>query len=514
MLNAYTQFIIQHIVTICTRKERNCTGVLKFMKYFMIKNYSIKIRSILLLILLSCCFFLLQCSSDHSHNTDKTEKTPVKSKTNVHFIYSQENPGIWFKRPTPQKNHDVSTLKQKTDLNFKRLQSLSYLSGYKVSPSLTSVTSFDRDLSYNGANLIISGHKPYAAIMDMMGKILHTWAFNYSDLDISTKEIILRKNLEENFKNYWRRVHLFENGDLLAIYDYQCLIKLDKNSKLLWICPIRTHHDLLVTKEGNIWVLIAEKKLIADFSTKLPVLEDSLCLLNSEGKEIKKVSLIKCFKSSNYFYYLKNYSSLLKRENVETGDYVTRDVFHTNTITMLDGTLSDKHPAFKKGNILISIRRMNLLVIIDIEKESIVWAIEGNGIWKYPHEPQLLKNGNMLLFDNLGAGNSSRILEFNPLAPEEIIWSYTGSPPESFYCELAGSQQRLPNGNTLITDTVSGRAFEVTHEDRKIVWEYINTKRAGENNELIAALFDVVRLEKNFPLSWANKSKAVVDINP
>ena len=67
--------------------------------------------------------------------------------------------------------------------------------------------------------------------------------------------------------------------------------------------------------------------------------------------------------------------------------------------------------------------------------------------------------------------------------------------------------------NTHITDMVGGRAFEVTHEDRKIVWEYINPKRAGENNELIAALFEVICLEKDFSLTWVNKSNAVVDIS-
>ena len=33
--------------------------------------------------------------------------------------------------------------------------------------------------------------------------------------------------------------------------------------------------------------------------------------------------------------------------------------------------------------------------------------------------------------------------------------------------------QRLPNGNTLITEGAGGRIFEVTN-DRQIVWEYMN----------------------------------------
>jgi hypothetical protein len=36
-----------------------------------------------------------------------------------------------------------------------------------------------------------------------------------------------------------------------------------------------------------------------------------------------------------------------------------------------------------------------------------------------------------------------------------------------------GNAQRLPNGNTLITESAFGRFFEVTREG-EIVWEYVN----------------------------------------
>ena len=39
--------------------------------------------------------------------------------------------------------------------------------------------------------------------------------------------------------------------------------------------------------------------------------------------------------------------------------------------------------------------------------------------------------------------------------------------------EVPGYAQRLPNGNTLITESSFGRFFEVTKEG-EIVWEYVN----------------------------------------
>ena len=64
-----------------------------------------------------------------------------------------------------------------------------------------------------------------------------------------------------------------------------------------------------------------------------------------------------------------------------------------------------------------------------------------------------------------------------------------------------GTTQRLDNGNTLITESDFGRAFEVT-SDGDIVWEFFNTFRAGEDQEFIATLMEVLRLPPDFPMDW------------
>jgi len=38
--------------------------------------------------------------------------------------------------------------------------------------------------------------------------------------------------------------------------------------------------------------------------------------------------------------------------------------------------------------------------------------------------------------------------------------------------------------------------------EKRIVWEYYNPHRAGDNDELIATLLDVVRLGPEFPTEW------------
>ena len=63
----------------------------------------------------------------------------------------------------------------------------------------------------------------------------------------------------------------------------------------------------------------------------------------------------------------------------------------------------------------------------------------------------------------------------------EIVWQYTpreaGFAPlledSKFYSIMVSSAQRLPNGNTLITEGAHGRLFEVT-PDHETVWEYMS----------------------------------------
>ena len=66
----------------------------------------------------------------------------------------------------------------------------------------------------------------------------------------------------------------------------------------------------------------------------------------------------------------------------------------------------------------------------------------------------------------------SRVIEVNP-ATNEIVWKYQDSPAWNFFSPRMGNAQRLPNGNTLITESSFGRFFEVTKE-QEIVWEYVN----------------------------------------
>jgi hypothetical protein len=74
---------------------------------------------------------------------------------------------------------------------------------------------------------------------------------------------------------------------------------------------------------------------------------------------------------------------------------------------------------------------------------------------------------------------------------KEIQWEYKVRPGWEFFSAFISGAQRLPNGNTLICEGMTGRLFEVTRES-EMVWEYVNPffgyeERFGNGNRVFRA---------------------------
>lgn len=366
---------------------------------------------------------------------------------------------------------------------LERLHSIGYLEGSSPAPDRSGVTVHDTSRTYQGLNLYLSGDLPGAILVDMGGTELHRWRADFLD--------VWRADPGEEFPErtqgagFWRRAHLFANGDILGIFDWHALVKLDRDSDVVWARFGGFHHDLDVLDDGRIVTLVREARILPRIHEEMPVLEDFLVVLDSDGNELRRLSLLEAFERSEMSDVLDDMKP-------------SGDIFHTNTVEVLRGRLADELPAFSEGNVLISVRELDVIAVVDMELGEVVWALRGP--WSKQHQPTVLDEGSILLFDNAPERKASRVIEFDPVEME-LEWFYGGSETSPFYSETCGSNQRLPNGNTLITETDRGRAFEVT-SDGEIVWEFVNPAQTGEDRELIASLFEVVRLPPGFPVGW------------
>lgn len=407
----------------------------------------------------------LVLSFSYGYFSHKDRLFPHQLLLKARRLVSAERLGVWTESEFDSKSPNRRSLQT--------LGGLGYVSGAQSMPTQTGVLIHDERAAFPGSNLFASGHGPQAVLMAMDGQVIHTWQYD---------------NGEGPF--WWRRVHLFENGDLLALGEHGSLIKLDKDSNLLWEFEANVHHDFDVDQDGSVYVLTRAEVDHEELCGGKVMWDDFITLLGDDGKPVRQWSILDGFVKSKYFPLFRR--QLRCRSKSE-------ELFHTNTLELLpeeSGLSNDR--IFSRGRVLLSFRELDTIGVFDLEKGEMVWAL--TGMWRLQHQPTLLRNGHLLLFDNVTSGGFSRVLEIDPLS-QEILWEYQGNEQNGFSSEVLGSNQRLENGNTLVVESTAGRVFEV-EPDGRIVWEFVNPNRAVDDPALIAVIPDMIRLPPEFPLDW------------
>ena len=398
---------------------------------------------------------------------------PLAGAQSAHGTKGQPRVGNWnLARP------------EVVDDEIARLEAIGYVGGVEEGSGRSNV-SVHEEGAWDGVNRYVSGHAAEAFLLDMDGTVLHSWAKPF-------REIWPRRKVKRRTQgpNFWRRAKLLPNGELLAIYEGHGLVKLDRDSNVLWAWDGRAHHDLEVLDDGRIWVLSRKAHIVPAISQRHPVLEDFATLLSPEGEVLKEVSLLDAALNSGAKATMMH--QLPRRRG---------DIFHTNSLELLDGRVPDER--FAEGNLLLSMRTLSMLMVLDPESGTMTWW--HTGPYAKQHDPTILENGHLLLFDNLGLGDGvSAVREFE-VPSMKPVWTYQGDAEQPFFSRFCGASQRLPNGNTLVSESGIGRAFELDPSGRR-VWEFDNPARAGENDEFVAILPELVRLPRTVTQGWLDQA--------
>ena len=342
---------------------------------------------------------------------------------------------------TPPSDEAVMSRAQEVE---KLLVALPYVGGtFDPNSELTGTLVDKREKAFKGLSFYGSRDEDRAFLIEMDGTVVHEWIF-------------------PSFR--WQGLELLPNGDVLAVKNGKHLIRVNKDSELLWSYPADFHHSVWVD-QGDIYALISEPRLVPEYHPTVNIRDDLLLILTEDGEPKEKVSFMDVFMDSPYAYLLPSVSHMDFGSRIEKEGAVNLDVLHVNSVEVFDGRHEDKSDLYRKGNILISVRNMNSIAILDGVTRAIIWLWGPTNLIQQ-HHPVLLDNGNILVFSN-GTTNS-KVIEMNPL-DRKIVWLY--EEPSSFFTKTRGSNQRLPNGNTLITESDTGYVFEVTM-DGEVVWEF------------------------------------------
>jgi hypothetical protein len=345
-------------------------------------------------------------------------------------------------------------------------------------PAVTVAKGGKEDQAYDGLTLYTTDVGAQALLIDIHGDVVHKWEAPFRRVWPNPAKEHVRNPVADTAITFFG-CHLFPNGDLLAVYHGQGdtpygygLAKVDKDSNVLWRYDANVHHDVDVGDDGTIYALT--QKIVTETPKGLellpkPCLIDYLVLLAPDGgKPLKTIPILEAFRDSPYSVLL---ASLERPPNSDLALGAQppggpldqrRDLLHTNFVQVLTKEMAPHFPIFKPGQVLISVRQLDTIAVLDIDKGTVVWATQGP--WRGQHSPQFLENGRILVFDNLGARRGSRVLEYDPVS-HACPWSYTNDKRTA----ERGMCQRLPNGDTLFVNSDTGDILEL-NQNGEVVW--------------------------------------------
>jgi hypothetical protein len=325
------------------------------------------------------------------------------------------------------------------------------------------VTVHKPDRCDSGPRLYSSRQTEAAHLIDIEGNELHQWSY------------------EQGFT--WHYAEMLTNGNLLAIIKEVedevpgMVIELNWESSLVWQADVPAHHDLQRLPNGNTLVVCREYVENEDIREGI-IKSDYIVELSPEG-------------DVEWEWHIDAHA--LEIADLIDVDFPReeRDWAHTNTVESLcTNKAAQNDRVFRAGNILTSPRNLDAICVVQKSSGRVLWAW-GPGELDKQHMPTMLRNGNILIFDNGTERSYSRIVEMDPIR-NEVVWEYVAEPPESFFTGTRGASERLPNGNTFITDSNNGRLFEV-EPGGEIVWEFLNPERTEDGARM--ALYRALRYD-------------------
>jgi len=271
---------------------------------------------------------------------------------------------------------------------------------------------------------------------------------------------------------------ILEDGNLLYLTEGAPKIIDFEDQTILWQDrKMAGHHSILLTPMGTVMMIVSDWFEV-DYDPWKPankVHGDKIVEIDPETHQIL------------WEWRLRDYvDPVAHHHEMEMAKLVdgSRPWSHCNTLKYYpDYRFRGK----RTDAVLLNSRHLDTFWMIDRATGDILWSCGQHGtigrrdppeepLFSHAHDVEKLPNGNFLMYDNgnYRAEPLSRALEIRidfAAKTASEVWSWT-EPGFRLYDWCMGDANRLPNGNTLITNSLMGRIIEVTRSGDK-VWELL-----------------------------------------
>jgi hypothetical protein len=310
----------------------------------------------------------------------------------------------------------------------------------------------DKAQSFGGYTLFSPVRGRHADLLDAGGQIVHQWHHpeGVQHLKLLPNGHLLIQAAPPEFAEGAETI----GGCAAAMFE------LDQASNVVWeYRDPYMHHDYQRLDNGNT-LLARWAKMPADVSARVQggfaAADDPEWMWGDEIREIDSAGeTVRAWRS---------WEHLSPDHHVKCPLESRKEWTHLNSLELTP-----------TGDWLVSFRLTSTMVIVDGTTGDVRWRW-GAGELSHQHHATWMDDGTVMVFDNgchrREAPSYSRILQVDRKT-KEIRWTFKQEPILGFYSFMVSGAERLPNGNTLVTEGASGRLFEVTAEG-EVVWEYVS----------------------------------------
>ena len=353
-------------------------------------------------------------------------------------------------------------------------------------------------------------------LIERDGTVVKKWSLDYFDhfSDPNSRVCDVASPLRVDTHG----AHVTPRGEVVFNYDYCGSVKLDQCGGLIWHISKPTHHSLVPAEAGGYWLLgrgvwlaSAHPDRFPPFSTPATeqfIQDDTILRISESGEVMEEFSIPQLMRDNGLEALLTAGAGDFGLKTVRRAELV-----HANKVTELPSAIAGAFPLFAAGDLAISMRGLNLVMVLDPTTKKVKW--HQTGPWLRQHDPEFRADGKLSIFNNniyrtayvgeqtvLSTPPTTNIIAVDPVSRKtEVIFGER--PGQEMLSVIRGQHEILENNRVLITEFDAGRVLEVD-ADGQILWEYVNFYNedfVGEitNAAVFPANYFQVELEKCDP---------------
>jgi hypothetical protein len=336
------------------------------------------------------------------------------------------------------------------------------------------VTQFKKDEAESGLTLVASvfDGANELRLLRLDGTVVHRWPVKFFDIFKNVSHVSPEDVPSSEWNVTTHGAVALPDGSVVFNFEYLGTAKLDRCGAVQWTLPRLTNHSLEPAADGGFWT-VGEVYRRQESPFKLlhaPFSEQFAMKVSAAGVVEQEIS-------APGLLFKNNLAGLLFSNGLRGTEVPSEDMTHLNDVQELSAEMASSFPMFAAGDLLLSMRNLNLLMVIDPGTQHVKW--HQTGPWLAQHDPDFQPTGVISVFSNNddrtrdgSLAGGSTILEVNPATGQTNI-RYGGTPKQRMFSSRRGDHQYLEHGHVLIDESESGRVFEV-NENGEVVWEFIN----------------------------------------